>query len=380
MDPNEVPRFRVEPTQSGYVQRLRSNAHHYFVSLIGQEILQNVTSIQDLRSGSVSLIGQDTGAVSACYLVENNDQPVIVKMAISDLTREAQALNQWREAGVRTPYVTSYGSLTMEGADESPQKVYYLVEEAIMNDRGKIAPISFEYLARFSDGLLTNPSPKIAEFGRTVGETLALMHTVRPAVTTDKPFGAGYIRPAATYAEMLAQIVDDRREILLEMGYSGEDLNRYIEKIKATKYVEQFTLTHGDYGPHNILVEQEDPLKIVVIDPNPRLADPYWDLAWQYNRFMLKEDQYRMDPNNEDFARHYAREVEYFKGYKEGYFGKAGENIDQDRLKVHQIAILMSRVAWTERDKKENKILDQVTQREHNLRKQELARMLTDLH
>jgi aminoglycoside phosphotransferase (APT) family kinase protein len=302
----DIPVYRDKAPSSPEVIKLRENAPTYFVSLIENGVLENVTSIRDIPSESVVPLG---GRNSACYIYENNGRPEVAKFGNVSILAEAQTLKAFTEHGVTAPEVK--GSGTVPGTETDDPPVKYVVLEGITTKEGNPAPTGDKYLAEHPE--------QSAVLAKTMAEQLARIHRI----PSDRPFGGFEDAPgsnADTVAEYFAGKIDDSVDILGSIGITTDGIDALKEKLKTIKFPTSGVVVHGDFLPNNVLVGSQEPLTVKVIDPMPSINDPYWDIARYLNEYEANEgpkpdEQVSSNPNPErDFRNAFIEKYEIEQG------------------------------------------------------------------
>lgn len=325
MEVRDIPRHQVEGVVP-VVKEMRQQAPYYLVALIEDGRLENVENIRDVHGGGIQALG---GESSACYLLENNGKKTFVKFRPRGVFAEVESLQAWGERGASVPHiqaVTEIRDATIHG-----KPVQALVMDAVVGENGENASDGYHFLSQHPD--------RRTSLSRLMGTELALMHRTQ----SDKPFGGfadtwGAGSPYETLTEFYTDRVKNASEFLTRLGITDEQIAVLMDKIRTTAFPQKGVYVHGDYGLHNVLVESTEPLRIKVIDPNPDILDPYWDLAYQYNRLERKKALSASDPSDQNFKESYEKEQEYLEGLMQGYQAVLGiEELDSSRLVINQI-------------------------------------------
>ncbi len=320
---NDFPKHETKLKTSTDVLTLRKNAPSYFVSLIEEGLLENISSLRDIPSKSMVPMGRLDGA---CYFYENNGRPEVVKFGNFPAYAESQALTAFGKLGVDVPRVKGAGVVPSTVGDEQPVK--YIVLEGITTKKGDPAPTGDEYIA-------THPDQTQA-LAIKMADELIKVHSV----PCDMPFGGFADKPdrnAESVAEYFTDEIDDTRDIIESLGLTTEQITAIKDTIKTIEFPQKGVIVFGDFAPFNVLIQSEDPLTIKSIDPIPRVMDPYWDIARLVNTYELIEALAREDFANQKFAQAHELERLYKDAFLERYVSTTGQQIDPKRLLANQI-------------------------------------------
>ncbi|MCL5091476.1 MAG: aminoglycoside phosphotransferase family protein [Patescibacteria group bacterium] len=315
------------------VAELRRNSPDYFASLVEPlheaGVFQDIEGIDDITDTNVRALGG--GESSACYWVEDREN-VVVKFRRKDIEAEAQWLKAAREKGVDVPEVKAYGVVPSEIGKTKPVK--YIALEGVTDETGQRARTFWQ--RRVEPGGL-------AKIAGEMGRELAKIHTVE----IDKPYGASVYnwedsRPVRTWNEWLNNTLGGTS--FEKMGFTREERERLARAIVGLDIPDKRVLIHGDFGLHNALIISTDPPRVKIFDPNPMVADPYYDLAYQYNRMEIKREKLKSEPENEIYRNRWRGEQEYFNNMIDAYskatdssLPKTADEITDPRLIANQI-------------------------------------------
>jgi fructosamine-3-kinase len=320
----------IKPGMLKETQELREKAYSYLITLRGEGMLGASEILHTLAPGEASAL--QAGEISAAFFINDKANPSVLKLRHRGADAEAEALRVWKQVGADVPDVKGSGVVPgTEGA------IKYVHMEAVLDQEGNLAPGAWHYLK-------THPEAR-TQIITTMGLEMAKIHSVQ----TDKPFGAfadswGSRHPEPTYQSFLKGLFynyshrkekgGEIRNYFAECGISDEEVEGLNKAIDATKFPEKGTYIHGDMGYHNVLIQDGDRLRVRTIDPNPRIADPYWDLAHQAARSELRAD----DPAAQ----------EYIEIFMSAYQSMRPEPIDATRLDLHKIAVNLSGFSFFE--------------------------------
>lgn len=303
---------------------LRENAPRYFVNLIENNVLENVSSLADIETEQVAALAGDT---SCGYFLRNNDKPTVVKFRTWGTTAEANALQAWRDVGARVPRVEAFGVVPIT-ANTKP-RIRYIVMEGITDQQGNPAPTAHAFIQ-------ANPD-KAAEVGAAMGRELAKMHRVVMPGTVGSFSEEGIREGYASVDEFYTHALDEERSYLVSIGLTEEQVDKLKEKVGKIDFPEEGVLIHSDYGVHNVLVEQGDASKVRPFDPNAKVGDPYFDIARFLNKIALKKAEYEANPHDDKLKKDYELERALGESLIEQYKQESGIEFDEPRMLLNQI-------------------------------------------
>lgn len=329
METNQIPTHKVDSPMLPEVRGLRTKAPGYLVSLIENGVLGNIESASVLEGGEVS----------ACYFLKTDDGPRVVKLRHKGIEAEVEALKAWQAQGVHIPEVKAVGVVPMTLAEKDPVK--YLVLRGIVGRDGLPALTGDKYLTLHPD--------MADEVGKSMGIELGKMHQAK----SDGLFGGfsdmwGKDQAAVTLAEHFTNKIHYYSSFLLELGIPNDQIELVVKNIKSISFPVRGTYVHGDFGMHSVLIEDDDPSKVSVFDPNPIIGDPYWDIALRYNKAELNKAKYEAQPDNDEYKALYERDKTYLDALMGSYKKIAGVEIDGRRLLANQVVQEMSGIKYAE--------------------------------
>lgn len=268
------------------------------------------------------------GKLSACYIIRCQSGNYLLKIRGGGIYAEHRALEAWRQKGARVVPVVASGVIPM--TKHSPKPMKYLLIELISGSAGEIAPTGTDFVHE-------NPV-RVRSLGYQMGVELAKMHR---AVTT-KTFGeyADMWGKTAPYRSMNAYLMgylDAHHQNLQKLGLSDEAIKLLREKIAKVRFVQRGRYIHGDFSLRNVLVKRSRPLSIVVIDPNPSIGDPAWDLAILYNNVDFARRRLIHNPTNQRAKKIYTCENECLTGLKKGYEETTRHRLNEVKIKACQL-------------------------------------------
>lgn len=325
MDPMEIPRHKVEMFHSPESQIIRAHTPQLLNTLVDQGVLGNIESVADIKPGSVTAL--EGGLSSACYFLENNGKPVAIKFRTWGVDSEAETLRIWREVGVNVTQINSSGDVPLNIGTKNP--VRYLILEGIVDESGNPAPTGGKFLSNHPDLLQV--------IGAEMGHQLFLLHQAK----AEHPFGSfgdGSARPQfETWSQHLSEIVETNKKYLLDIGVGQRSIDDVLQKYQQIHFPIQGSYLHNDFNLDNILVENINPLKIRVFDPDSLIGDPYWDLA----RVISRQDFHQLQAEKQgDTAQPWLeKEKTVNASLSDSYFKEAGQELDEQRLQANLIGV-----------------------------------------
>ncbi len=117
MEIKDIPHQEVKPWMSPDVKELRNRSPDFLVSLTENGTFENITDIRDLQPDQVSVL--EGGELSACYLLKNNDQSIVVKFRHYGVDAEVEVTRAWQKQGVRVPAIISSGTVPVRVPNNS---------------------------------------------------------------------------------------------------------------------------------------------------------------------------------------------------------------------------------------------------------------------
>ncbi len=325
MEPRDIPIHPVDALTIPETREIRENAPTLLLSLIENGKLENVDSIQDLPERSLRPLA---GRASACYFLTDNAQPRVIKFRYSGVEAEAQALSLWQTHDVSVPDVYAAGVVPTTVQTKRLSK--YIIMEGIVDTEGKPAPTGNQYALAHPEAL--------PALGRLIGAELAKIH----AISTSLPFGSfsDMGKPedtVSTLKELFTNNLARERLYLHTLGIAEDQIHTLQEAIHEIDFPDQGVCIHGDPGLHNILIASEEPLEIKVFDPNPKIHDPYWDLARMSIRQAVIEEYAREHPEDAEFAETSQKEKAFIDTAMAVYWTNSGRKYDEKRMLVNEI-------------------------------------------
>lgn len=306
-------------------KELHRNSPGYFLELIENGVLENITSLDDLAPNSIKALEGGTG--SACFLFENNRKHRVLKLRTDSLEAEAEALAAWREAGAYVPEVLASGVIPSTTNSSLPVK--YMVIEGIVDEDGHGMPLVSSYID-------SNPLAN-AELSCAMGRELAKMHQVTSHRSLG-PFGdtKGEKLDMENWNQFLNNNFIKHKRFLTDLGFDDDQVGILQQTIAALPFPKEGVYVHNDFATRNTLTRSTDPLVVCVIDPDPLIGDRHWDLAKQQNRQGIARKKLEADPDNKIYQANAAREDQYVDSLFSGYTS-AGQTIDDHSLTANTL-------------------------------------------
>lgn len=311
MDLRDIVKLPIVPYMSREIKRFRKAVPVYLAHVLEKTgVIETVHSLEKLGKNSVKIL--TSGSYSAVFFLKKEDHKAVIKLRPEGLFAEAEALEAWEKQGVRVSRVHEIGKLYQEG-----KVVPYMVQEAVEDRSGELAETAWEYALRHPE--------RTFSLGRLMGHELAKMHRAE----SERTFGeysdmSGKIAPYGSWEAYLIALFDEHKKFLAQVGVEKDTAERLREKILSIKFSSRRVYLHGDFSLRNALIEQKRPLALRIIDPNPLIGNPSWDLA---NRFTNKEVAWQrsaLAPKNKHLMLLYKINRDFLKGMLEGYETELG--------------------------------------------------------
>jgi fructosamine-3-kinase len=325
-DELRIPQLPVGSHLIKPVVALRLNAPSYVRSILTQS-RKLASVLGDYRSVTIAPV-KNGGNLSACYMLTTPTGRFLLKLRHAGLFAERTAMSQWRRSGASVAEVVSGG--IVPSTRGSAQSVKYIVLELVLDSSGEAAQTGTDFVK-------TNHH-RTKSIGYQMGAELAQMHRA----STTKTFGEfgdmwGKSAPYGTMNSFLSSHIDNSEALLTQMGYNRQLLKRLHTEISKIRFVKHGRYLHGDYSLRNILIARSRPLKIVVIDPNPLIGDPSWDLAVLYNNVDFARRQLAHQPGTAKTKRLYELERDCLAGLIQGYQDTTRHRINPVKVKACQL-------------------------------------------
>lgn len=317
-------------------QRLRKHAPEYIARILDSpEILPGVHA-DELRPEQIKVMGG--GVDAAAYLVTTPSVRVIVKISNKSLDPEAEALQAWRIRHVRVPNVLASGMVP--GTANSREPMWYLAQQALVNEAGRVVETAAEFLVR-------KPA-KAHAIGELMGHELAKLHQAQAERSYGEyGSGSGGAKPYASWNAYCNGFIDVQTDHLCALGVSDQQIAHIKNYIESCAFARPGRYIHGDFSIRNAAVKSYDPLKIVLFDPNPMVGDPSWDLAVPFNNYEFQKRRLKMRDNQREL---YVRDQQFLSGIKKGYT----RVIHADNLMVAQLLQALLQTQFKEKSRRKN--------------------------
>lgn len=331
MDIGEVPRFPERKDLFPETPWLRREAPNLLVKVIEEGGLGNVTSLEDLPQGTVSILAGGTKAAS--YWLHSDDEYRVVKFQTDGLLEAGEWLKRAQDNGVSVPKVIAAGTLFHES-----RNVEYLVLDGIALPDGTPAPTVTEVLrSRPDDASL---------IGQLTGKEIAKVHKIQ--APSDMPYGFGVdnnlqdLQQEIRWNDLLMRFIKKYNSSFSLIN--EQQMQQIKEKIDSLFFNDK-TYMHQDTGTDSSLI-QTDPFKATIFDPVPGVGTRYWDLAcvqfFADDKRMLLQ-QY---PDNNAYQVDAARYGIYANGFMQAYEEQFGESTDPKLLTPCKLAWAVRRLDW----------------------------------
>ncbi len=330
MKQTEVPVPKSEQGVSDGLKGMRSKGPEFLRTLIEDlDGIQGLDSLQDLHPDDVVALGG--GNMSVDYAVRVQDRWEVVKFRSGGARAEAEALRAWKRSGADVVEVFNSGVLPQTRHDD--KEVKFLVLEAAMDEQNQLAQTGKQYLKR-------NPSAAHA-IAVQMGQALAAMHQAK----ADHPYGEFADMwgseegkpPMLTWNDYLLGYVDEHHDDLTNWGFTPLKLENLKRTLAALEFPDQGVYLHGDFSSRNAMIVKADPFRIKVLDPNPLVGHPSWDLAVLFNNEEFEKRKLDHDPQNGVYRSGHQIQKELLDGVLEGYRQAHGEEIDRRAVAASQL-------------------------------------------
>ncbi|OGH30138.1 MAG: hypothetical protein A3F30_00590 [Candidatus Levybacteria bacterium RIFCSPHIGHO2_12_FULL_37_12] len=308
---NEIPTHISQQWFSPEAKKLKTLAPIYLNLLLKQRGF----NINDFHIRAL-----DTGETSACYLLMHSEWPSVIKLKNTGAFAEAETLDTWYSQGVQVPKVLDTGTVRDQANNSDIQ---FLQLETICNQNNdEIAPLGYEFI----DANLSRAS----ELGNLMGKELAKMHSASSAHVFGR-FGdiQGPVYPL--WNGYLTDLLLQYREYFLSKGITESQLRMLFKRLTKITFPEKGSYIHGDFGIHNILVSQKQGIKVYVIDPDPQIGDPYFDVASILFRLQISKIMYDLNPSNTEIAYQYTKFTNCYQSLIDSYFSHSPEQYESIR-------------------------------------------------
>ena len=321
-----IPPLAVTTTMNKDAAALRLNGPHFLRSILTQSrkmsfLLERADSLEitPITAG---------GMLSACYIVRHVSGDYLIKMRSGGIEAEHKAMSMWHKAGAHVGEIIASG--VVPATRDSAKPIKYIVIGLVSDSNNQAAPTG-------SDFVKTHPE-RTRSVGYHMGVELAKMHRA----STGKTFGEygdmwGKRAPYRSMNSFLLSYLDYHHRNLLAMGIKEDVLKQLHKRIGELKFIRKGRYLHGDYSLRNVLVERSRPLKLVVIDPNPLIGDPAWDLAILFNNVYFAKRRLVYNPGQRNHKKIYGTEAACLSGLIEGYRDTTRHSLNEAKLKACQL-------------------------------------------
>jgi fructosamine-3-kinase len=327
----DFPRHRVEESMPSVTKRLRANAPFYLDSLLCTGVFKDLVTGQ-LKEEDITAL--DGGSAGAVFFIKTGGVPVIVKFRHDGVLAEAEALRAWQAIRVKVPSVLVSGIVTLIKKDSEPTG--YLILEGIMDEQGNPAVSVEKYLLKHPE--------KAGEIGQHMGRELATIHQMTP----NYQFG-GYSDKTITCKELFHIRLKENRECLYTLGYTDKNIDQISKHIDDVSFPQTGICVHGDFVMKNVLVESSEVPKIRIIDPNPRIDDPYLDIALLINNLTARKLLYESNPNEATLKSSFVFTRTCYTSLLGAYRTYNGQDFDRKRLRINLMIDALTVARHTER-------------------------------
>lgn len=328
MNVQDIPTLPIAAHMSQQVKQLRENAPHYIKSVIEKTYaLREIGSLKELGQGALSPLSG--GMLSVAYWLSFDDEDRVIKLRYRGVAAEAKSLEAWSKQGASIVKVYSRGVIPETRGKEDPIK--YLILEGVTDAKGHPAPTCYDYVE-------SHPG-SAKKLGDVLGCELAKMHRAK----TQRTFGefadmwGKNNSPYKTWNSYLDGFVMSHYDYLLTLGLTESKLKRLRKKIAEKHFPKQGVFVHGDYGLRNALLISQNPIKVVIFDPNPLIGNPSWDLAISYNNYEFERRKHDYAPRKKAYKVSFERDRDFLEGLIYGYEKEAKRKIDEEAVALSQL-------------------------------------------
>ena len=329
MKVDDIPVVLDEDAASEGVNEFRQAAPGYLQELIEQvHGIEGLDSLDQLHEEDMKALAG--GSMSADYAVRARGKWVVVKFRSQGAEAEAEALRAWKKAGADVVAVYNDGVIPSTKEKEHPVK--FLVLEAAQDEKNELAPTAQDYL---------KDHPEEAKaIGQVMGRVLAAMHRAQDGSNYGNfaDMWGSEENPPQSWNAYLIGYVDEHRQDLLDLGFTElklKNLKRVLEKMGFPK---NGVYLHGDFSTRNAMLVDHSPqtgnrsFQVKIIDPNPLIGQPSWDLAVLRNNLEFARRKVLHRPDNPDFQKELSVQRDIYDGVMEGYRESGGPDIDLQAL------------------------------------------------
>ncbi len=325
-----IPVPKSDQGAADSLKTMRNRGPEYLKTLV-EELhgIEGLNSLSDLGEGDV--IALAGGNMSVDYAIPVNGRWVVVKFRSAGAEAEAETLRAWRQAGASVVKVFNSGTLPkIEGQE---REVKFLVLQAAMDEQNDLAETGKEYIKRHPGATY--------EIAVQMGRVLAAMHRAKAS----HPFGEFADMwgseegkpPMLTWNDYLLGYVEEHHDDLMNWGFTPLKIENLKRSLAALKFPEQGVYLHGDFSSRNAMIVAKDPYRVEVLDPNPLIGDPSWDLAVLYNNEEFERRKLDHDLESGVFRSAHQIAKEILEGVLEGYEQAGGEKIEPKAIAASQL-------------------------------------------
>ncbi len=202
-----------------------------------------------------------------------------------------------------------------------------------MDEQNQLAETGKQYIQR-------NPNAT-HEIAVQMGRALAAMHRAK----ANHPYGEYADMwgseegkpPMLTWNDYLLGSVDEHQDDLVSWGFTPFKLENLKQALADLKFPKQGVYLHGDFSARNAMIVSMHPYRIKVLDPNPLIGHPSWDLAVLYNNEEFEKRKLDHNPENGTFRSAHTIQKEILDGVLAGYEQAGGEKIERKAIAASQL-------------------------------------------
>ncbi len=330
MKQEAIPIPKSDRAAADSLKEVRSKGPEYLKTLVEDlHGIQGLNSLADL--GEEDIIALSGGNMSVDYAIRVQGRWVVVKFRSGGAEAEAEALRAWRKAGASVVEVFNSGDLPKR--EDEDKQVKYLVLEAAMDEQNRLAKTGQEYVKSHPEDTY-----KIAV---QMGRVLAAMHRAKAQHSYGEyadMWSSDENKPSMrTWNDYLLTYVDEHHDDLINWGFTPLKLENLKRALAAMEFPEQGVYLHGDFSTRNAMLITMNPFLVKVLDPNPLIGHPSWDLAVLYNNEEFEKRKLDHDPENGTYRSAHKIQKDALEGVLEGYEQAGGEKIERKAIAASQL-------------------------------------------
>ncbi len=330
MKREEIPVPKSEQGVSNSLKGMRGKGPAFLQMLVEDlDGIEGLNSLEDLQQENVVALAG--GNMSVDYAVQVQDRWVVVKFRSGGARAEAEALRAWKQAGADV--VEVFNSGVLPETKHGDKEVKFLVLEAAVDEHDRLANTGKAYIRRHPEATL--------DIAVQMGRALAAMHRAK----ANHPYGEYADMwgseegkpPMLTWNDYLLGYVDEHHDDLIGWGFTPLKLENLKRALAALEFPDQGIYLHGDFSARNAMIVKTAPYRIKVLDPNPLIGHPSWDLAVLYNNEEFEKRKLDHDPENGIYRSAHQIQKDILAGVLEGYREAHGQELDRKAIAASQL-------------------------------------------